>query len=66
MQHEVKETVNINAYTFLNNGLIFNLLVLLELSQFPLCISCIGFDMFDLIYSITNYSEMLLGLTCLA
>ena len=44
VRHEVKETVNINVYNFLNNDLIFNPLALLELSQSSLCISCIRFD----------------------
>ena len=46
-QHEI----NLNAYNFLKNGVIFNLLALLDLSQSPLCISIISFDDFDMAFN---------------
>ena len=39
---------NLNVYNFINNGQIFSPLVLLDLSQSPLCISIIIFNPFDI------------------
>ena len=44
----MKESIYKNAYNFINNGPIWDLLALLELSQSPLCISFISFDTHDI------------------
>ena len=55
--HELRGTVDINAYNFLNNGLIFNPLALLELSQCPLCISIISCDLFNVIFFYISFNH---------
>ena len=52
-KHEMKLlfAVDINGYNFLNNGLILNLLPLLELSKSPLCTPFISFDHFDITFN---------------
>ena len=49
--------MKLNAYNFLNNGLIFNLLALLDLSQSPICISIISVDPFIIAF---NYHVFIL------
>ena len=44
----MKESIYKNAYNLINNGPIWNPLVLLESSQSPLCISFISFDTHDI------------------